>query len=331
MARAFKKPCLAVTALVLTALPGIATASDKMECSVTVRKSSEAACTRIIKSHANSRADRFMAYYNRAWYHQRSGSPEKALEDFDFAERLNRDFSKLYFSRALLKLELNDLDGALEDLDVYAVLEPRDWNGFFQRAQVLRQHGRPKSALSPLNEAARLKPYERDLKSLRVLILSDLGRDSEAAIEADRLVAGRRSDPVSRYARAVVSFRQGSLDNALSDIKAGLRRQALFPAAHALRGQILEMRDDVEAAKSAYRRALKSAGPTIDRETSQDLARRRLDVLNTASTARVALQTQHDSPFGRAKIHNNKNAAKNGDCRRYIPSAAATVSVPCGN
>lgn len=309
-----------------------ATANDKIDCSITVRKSSEAACTRIINVTANPRSDRFMAYYNRGWFYLRQGQHAKSVRDFDEAEKLDRNFSKLYLSRAQAKRESDNLDGAIADLDVYTVLEPRDWNGHFQRAQVERRMGNSNKALKSLGRAIELKPYERTLLPLEILLLSDLGRQSEAADKADRLVAGRRSDAVSRYARAVVSFRRNAFDNALDDIKAALRNRPLFPAAYALRAQILELRGDVDQAKAEYRMALKSAGPTLDQETAQEIARLRLDVLQADGSARYALQTISESAFahgGGARKDSGEAAA--GDCRRYVPSANATVSVPCGN
>jgi tetratricopeptide (TPR) repeat protein len=307
-----------------------ASANDATDCSITVRKSSEAACTRIINGPANSQSERFMAYYNRGWYHRRAGDLTRALADFDSAEQLNRDYANLYLSRAMVKCELDDLEGAIADLDIYAVFEPRDWNGYFQRAVILRRMGKPEKALAALERALELKPYERVLKPLRVLVLSDLGRQAEAQSEADRLVATRRSDVVSRYARAVVSFRRGNLDEAVSDLDAAVKRQAMFPAASALRGQILELRGEIEDAKSQYHLALKLAGPTIDQETARDLARRRLDALDSGPTERVALQDRQESPFSRPGRNSRSNVLDvANDCRRYVPSAAATVSVPC--
>ncbi|MCH9807376.1 MAG: tetratricopeptide repeat protein [Alphaproteobacteria bacterium] len=321
-----------ITSLIAAALASCpASASDKIQCSSAVSKSSEAACTRIILKLSNPAADRFMAFYNRAWYHRRSGAYDLAVADFNAAEALNKDFAKLYLSRALVKRETGDLDGALADLDTYTALDNNNWTGYYQRALILRLKGLPEDALGPLKKAQDLKPYERRLKALRVLVLSDLRHDASATKEADKLVAGRRSDPIGRYARAVVNFRQGEYDRALKDLKAAIRKQALFPAAHALRGQILEIRRRTDAAKSAYRRALKSAGPTIDQNTSQDLARRRLETLDSGRSGRLALRTQSDSPFGRSNKRNAKKKNQKRECRRYIPSAAVTVSVPCSN
>lgn len=332
MARKLIQISLSISLLIAAALPQPVVANDVIDCSVTVRKSSEAACSRIIARPASSEAERFMAYYNRAWYHRRAGAPSQALNDFDAAGKLNRDFAKLYLSRASVKRQLNDLDGALSDLEIYTVLEPGGWSGYYERADVLRQLGKPSKALAALEKALEMKPYERALKPLRILLLSDLGRQAEAVIEADRLVAVRRSDAEGRYARAVVSFRRGSLDKALSDLKRALKQRALFPAASALLGQILELRGEYEEAKAQYRLALKSAGPTIDRETAQDLARRRLDALESGPAGRVALRTRSDSPFSRSAQKAGSGGSKGtDDCRRYIPSAAVTVSVPCGD
>lgn len=330
MARKTNKLVLALAAFAASAMSNAALASDIIDCSITVRKSSEAACTRIINQRNNPRSDRFMAHFNRAWFYLRSGERDKALGDFNAAEKLDRNFSRLYLSRAQAKRELSDFEGALADLDVYSVLEPSDWNGHYQRAEVERRLYRTENALKSLAKAIELKPYERSLKPLEVLLLSDLGRQSDAAEQADRHIAVHRSDPTSRYARAIVSFRRNAFDNALADIKVALQTRPLFPAAYALRAQIHELRGDIEEAKRDYEKAMKAAGPTLDLETAQETASRRLDVLSTEYPSRYALQDRAESAFAQAVPARLKGSKPNGDCRRYVPSANATVSVRCG-
>lgn len=336
MQRSYSRIGLALLSITATALSVPAFASDKITCGITVRKASEAACTRILKNPTTKTADRFMAYYNRAWYYRRAGALDKSLADFNAAEGIDRDYAKLYLSRALLKHEQRDLEGALDDLDIYVLLEPNDWDGYFRRAIVFRQMGEPKQALKPLRKAMQLKPFERQLKPFYALILLDLGRTNEAVEEARRLVTTHRSDPVSYYVRAVVANQRGSSDNALEDLKKALRKSVLFPAAHALHGLILEGRGEIEAAKKAYQMAMKNGGPTIDKETSQDYAKRRLEELElgtdevTVSKADVSKRPRKSKSKRTRRVSRDKRDDAQ-DCRRYIPSAAATVSVPCGS
>lgn len=336
MQRSLTRIGLTLLSIAATALTAQASASDKITCGITVRKDAEAACTRIIRNPTTKPADRFMAYYNRGWYYRRGGDLDKSLADFDAAERVDRDFANLYLSRGMLKREQRDLQGALEDLDIYVIHKPKDWNGYFQRALVFRQMGKPDQAMKPLLKAIELKPFERDLKPLYALVLLDLGRLAEAVKEAESLVASRRSDPVSFYVRAVVAKQRGATQNAMADLKKALNRSILFPAAYALRGLILEERGETDEAKKAYRMSLKNGGPVLDQETSQDYAQRRLDELEQRTNGLKVSSTKVSQPdtdrhLKRASSTSVRKLEVAQDCRRYIPSAAATVAVPCGS
>ncbi len=333
MQRSLSRIGLTFLSIAATALTAHASPSDRITCGITVRKNAEAACTRIIRNPTTKPADRFMAYYNRGWYYRRGGELDKSLADFNAAERVDRDFANLYLSRGMLKREQRDLQGALEDLDIYVIHQPKDWNGYFQRALVFRQMGKPDQALKPLLKAIELKPFERDLKPLYALVLLDVGRLTEAVKEAESLVASRRSDPVSFYVRAVVANQRGATQNAMADLKKALNRSSLFPAAYALRGLILDGRGEKEEAKRAYRMSLKNGGPTLDRETSQDYAQRRLNELDHRANGLKGSNSKVSRPVSKKLVKRTGRAELEvaQDCRRYIPSAAATVVVPCGS
>lgn len=308
------------------ASPDVAT--DKIACGNPVGEESAAACTRLIAHAPLSEADRFMAYYNRAWAYRRAGRNADALADFDAAASRDNRFAKLYLSRAQTRYEVGQMDGALKDLNRYASLAPDDWRGYFQRAHVLRELRRHSEALKDIERAFKLNRYAGEVGPLQVLTLVDLGRSASALAVARRILAARRSDAAGRYVRAVISFRGGDLHAASDDLDAAIESAPLFPAAYSLKAQIHEARGDEAEALKSYRMAMRTGGVGLDSRTAQTFAESRLAVLSQSIARRAGLR---DTTVALADKGASKRVAVRSplQCRRFIPMAAATISVVC--
>ncbi|MDX2257884.1 MAG: tetratricopeptide repeat protein [Hyphomicrobiaceae bacterium] len=342
----------------ITATPVLAgSPADKLACGNAVRKDAVAACDRVLATPNLTRAERLMAHFNRGWAHRRTGANSEAIADFDAAEAQDGGFARLYLSRAEAKRDMGDMNGALLDLNRYIALDGGDWNGHYQRALIERRKGRHARALEDVTRALELKPFAKELGPLHVLTLADLGRLPAAKEAADRLVASRGSDATSRYARAVVAFRQKDHDAATADLDTALAAEPLFSAAYALKAQIDEARSDKAAAAENYRLARRSGGPTLDEAAAILLADSRLANLGPAArsataatrapgkvaTAAGAAATKAAEPVGKQAAPQAKPAASEAkpeapakprtkvECRRFVPSAGMTIAVPCGS
>ncbi|MGD9669797.1 MAG: tetratricopeptide repeat protein [Hyphomicrobiaceae bacterium] len=319
-----------VAATLGSLVSGIANAAtDQITCGNPVSEESVAACTRLIAHASLSGTDRFMAYYNRGWAYRRSGNNSQALADFDAAESRDRRYAKLYMSRALTNHDLGRLEAALEDLDRYVSLAPEDWRGYFERANLLREFQRYNGALKDLERASKLNRYAKEIGPAQVLTLIELGRLGSAWAEASRILAARKSDPAGRYVRAVISFRRGDLSAAIADLDVAIAGAPLFPAAYSLKAQILEVRSDIAAAQQNYEMALRPGGIALDSRTAQARAKYKL-----AEHAQSAWSTAAaDSRNGSTDSGSAKRFAtgSSGQCRRFIPAAAVTISVECGD
>lgn len=303
--------------------------ADHVDCSATVRKSSVAACKRLLQHGGLAERERFMATFNLGWSHYRAGANREAVSAFDAAERLDPGYANLYLSRALVHQDLGADDAALTDLDRYVKLDPDNWNGYYRRALSHRAKGAPKRAIADVEKALKLSPYARELAPLRVLLLAETGQVDKAADEAEKIVAERPSDAVAAYVRAVVLFRRRDLKAAQTDIAAALKSSPLFSAAHTLEGEIGEANGKPEAARASYLRALQVGGPEIDAAPARDKARKRLAALDNAPPAEAS---ERNSKPAAGKTADDPPARKSQgpvDCRRYVPSARMTISVPC--
>ncbi|MDX2287825.1 MAG: hypothetical protein NW217_03265 [Hyphomicrobiaceae bacterium] len=321
----------------LVALMGLATPSqaeadaDRLACGNSVRKDSVDACGRLIGRANLSKTERFMALFNRGWAHRRAGANELALADFNTAETVDREFARLYLSRAQVKRETGDIAGAGTDLSRYIALMPNDWSGYHQRALNERSRGRHANALDDIAKALKLNPFAKDLPPLQVLTLVDLNRLATAKTVADRILAGRSSDAGTRYARAVVLVRQRDLAAADADLDAALAAEPLFSAAHALKGEIAEARGDQQAARAAYTMASRTGGPSLEESAAHKRAEARIASLDAGPPVKVAAKTPvRPAVVAKAETSAATKISAKGDCRRYIPGAAITIAVPCG-
>lgn len=340
------KRLIAALALSLAGLatPGLADeTADRIACSATVRATSVEACTRLIEARETGRKERHMAHFNRAWSYRRAGDNRRALADLDAAEAIDDSYPNLFLTRALVREALGDGSGALADLDRYVALVPGDWNGFYRRALAHRQRNASKQALADIARAQELNPYEAALPPLRILVLSEMGRQDAAKAEADKLLAARRSDALGNYARAVVMMRMGRRSEAAVHLDTAIKASPLFAAAHALKGEIAELAGDRDAARASYALASKIGGPEIDAESGREKAQRRMAAIGGGDKPAdaVALQSQSRAqaelrPTAQAPAHAQgaiepqpvKISGK-GECRRFIPSVATTVAVKC--
>ncbi|MEW5963024.1 MAG: tetratricopeptide repeat protein [Pseudomonadota bacterium] len=316
--------------------------ADRIACSTTVRASSTEACTRLIEARETPRKERFMAHFNRAWSYRRAGDNQRALADLDAAAAIDDTYPNLFMTRAMVREALGNDRAALADLDRYVALAPGDWTGFYRRAIVHRQRNASKEALADIARAGDLNPYEKALPPLRILVLSDMGRQDAARSEADKLLAARRSDALGNYARAVVMLRMGRRADAGANLDAAIQASPLFAAAHALKGEIAELAGDRDGARASYDAALRIGGPDLDAETAREKARRRMAALGGGKAApALALQSQRQ-PQAMAQSQPQVPAAARGtgepapvkhsgkgECRRFIPSVATTVAVKC--
>jgi tetratricopeptide (TPR) repeat protein len=65
---------------------------------------------------------------------------------------------RLYFNRSFIKVQMNDLEGALQDLDKTLYFNPYDHAAYYQKGEVLVQLKQYKAALQSFEQARSLQP-----------------------------------------------------------------------------------------------------------------------------------------------------------------------------
>ncbi len=236
-------------------------------------------------------------YFNRAWYHERVFDSAAAVRDLDKAITLSPTVTS-YLRRAGAHQAMGQLDKAIADADAAAELDPgssdairtaialRGEKGRFDeafemvdrqidaggkdkpaylaiKAELQADNGQPDEALATLDAALLAHPGNAMLlngrcwlKGTRQVALDTALRDCTRAIEL------MDSPAPALDSRAMVYFRMGRMDEALSDLNAALDAQPELTASLFMRGVIRKARG--EAGSDSDIVAARMMDPQVD-------------------------------------------------------------------
>jgi tetratricopeptide (TPR) repeat protein len=197
-----------------------------------------------------------------------------ALADYDRAIQLDAKSTSAYLGRFNVKIQANDLTGAMTDINKLLDLEPNKPEYYYIRG--IMYHIRLKNgqlALADYDRAIQLaekatategtKPSTFDLFTVLVSRLSlkmDLLEDGVGALaDANRLVQMKPNNSFAYWIRALVK-KQGLGDGigALTDCNQSLKLDSTNSNAYELRAILrFNFRTDIQGAKADFARALK--------------------------------------------------------------------------
>lgn len=187
------------------------------------------ACTSAIELLKDDPAEQSEAYVLRALTHD---DDESKLADLNLAVELNSGNLRALQERAGLRLKMNEVEGAIEDLE-----------------KVLLQ--------STDNQEA--------MAAGVVQVLLNLDRIDEAVELITKMLAGKPSEDMYRM-RAILYRSQKKLDEAMSDANKAIAMQPGNPDTLVLRAELALDRDDVKSAKDDLRTALQAVPRIADSE-----------------------------------------------------------------
>lgn len=231
---------------------------------IPVWKNSETLWTYVIEKYPHKIP---FAYHNRGNDRYKNDQPDKALEDFDAAIKINPEYSSAYANRSLIYLERGEKEKALQDYNRYMkLLHPSDARGnilnltlsdsFSHRGLIYSSMEQYERALADFNTAIELDSFNLDNYFKRALTYMQL-RDYEKAVKDFNLC--QQSDPANSDIinnRGVCYLRLGNLALALDDFNKAIMLNSANPSYYLNRavtyhklGQLSEARKDVQIAE----------------------------------------------------------------------------------
>jgi len=143
-------------------------------------------------------------------------------DDLDAAIKTNPTNAEAIQARALLRLQNNDVNGAVDDLKALLKQDPTNQAVAQVAVQQLVEMGRTSDALALLSEALQASPSE-GLYRLRGIIHRAEGKEDEALADFDKALAMQPKDPISLLQRAEISLGRGDVKAAKRDLSEAIR------------------------------------------------------------------------------------------------------------
>lgn len=313
---------ISITLIRIALLVGAAPAAhagmkaDLEKCAKAHAVDAAAACTRILKSGRLPKGQRYIGHFNRGWAYRNNGKFKKARQDFNRAIALNAGHADSYYSRSVIHYDLGDQQRSLQDLDRYQSRHKNKAIAHYKRALMLRRLNKPEQAIADLERAAGTSPGDDKMKTLLAILRSDQG-DHHASLKIlNEVIARNEKYATAYYARGLVLYRLDRLAGAKDAASEALRLKKNYIAAFNILGLIAKKQKRRDIAKLRFEQAATSQAESVESLYARKEARDHLLDLETAHTPNPQVSSIEDQQLSK-------------NCRRFIPSAAITIAVPC--
>jgi len=177
------------------------------------------AATKAIELMADNPQGQSGAYLLRAL---RQVDDQTRSDDLNAAIKADPSNAEALQARALLRLQKNDVNGAVDDLKVLLKQDPTNQAVAQVAVEQLVSLGRTEDALLLLSEALQASPSE-GLYRLRGIIYRAEGKEDEALADFGKALAMQPKDPVSLLQRAEISLGRGDVKSAKRDLGEAIR------------------------------------------------------------------------------------------------------------
>ncbi len=162
-----------------------------------------------------SNAQKFEYFFEKGQDYLKNGSYKTALLYFDTAIKLEPQFATSYLRRALVKDQLNDIKGAVNDLNNYVVLVPNDANAYYYRGLMKYFYKDTSGSIIDCDLSLLLNPNKIDTRLLRGKLLGDI--DSLSMSQDDFTYAYKldSTNEEAIYYKGVTHYYMKELDSAI--------------------------------------------------------------------------------------------------------------------
>ncbi len=169
------------------------------------------------------------AVMNRGNAYSANGDPDRALQDYDEAIRLDPENAGGYVNRALALARNGDVAAAMTDYAKAIALNPQQWQAYFNRAAELRDRGQLREALNDLNKVMELNPEFTGAYMNRANIYVRQGELDKAVADYNAALLRDPNLGVGYITRADIFLRKKDYRHALWDLQTALRMKIKKP------------------------------------------------------------------------------------------------------
>jgi tetratricopeptide (TPR) repeat protein len=195
-------------------------------------------------------------YFNRALNYDALGNTDQALQDLtralDYTAPSTRFTSNIYLARAQLYLEQNNLNAAMDDLDLSIEAYPDAVDSLALRAQILAYLQSYPEALNDYDKLIELQPDQTGHYLDRGFIHAQLGHSDEALADYTHAIELSPQDAQPYAARALFYSSMRNFTDALKDINNAIDLSPNQGELYLMRGSINTIVNEPTAAAGDY-------------------------------------------------------------------------------
>jgi lipoprotein NlpI len=159
-----------------------------------------------------------VAYYYRGNAYRKKGDSERAIQDYDAAIRLDRNYASAYNNRGVAHGNRGDLDRAIADYDLAIGLDPSNAVYLINRGLAHSGKGDWDRAIQDYDEALRLNPHQADAFLERGFAYMMQGQYDQAIGDFDTAVGLDVKDGAKVFSRGRIRFYLGQFTAAQPDL-----------------------------------------------------------------------------------------------------------------
>ncbi|KAA5545922.1 tetratricopeptide repeat protein [Roseiconus nitratireducens] len=150
------------------------------------------------------------------------GEDEKRMEDLNAAVRDDPENLEALRARAALRLQQDDVGGAIEDLELVLTKDPTNERVAQTVVQQLAEMDRVDDALELLSKALEAEPSE-GLYRMRAILYRMQLKEDEALADLNKALAMQPKDPLALLSRAEIAISRQDVQAAKNDLRAAER------------------------------------------------------------------------------------------------------------
>lgn len=195
------------------------------------------------------------------------GDTDKALADMLEARKIDPASDSVIQRLAYLYADRKEYDKGLALLDARIDEGGKDKTGFMlSKAEILGLSGRADDAIMTIDAAIAAKPGAPELLNSRCWLKGTMNLTLDTGLkDCTKAIALADSSEKVLDSRAMVYFRMGQMDDALSDLNAALEQDPSLSASLFMRGVIRKKQGDAKAAEVDLA-AARLIRPSVDRD-----------------------------------------------------------------
>ncbi|TWU60116.1 tetratricopeptide repeat protein [Rubripirellula tenax] len=200
----------------------------------------------------------------------------KRLQDLDLAVEADADNMEARQARAALKLQSNDVEGAIADLEVILAKDPTNQAIAGAAVQKLVQLDRLDDAMALITKMLATKPSE-GMYRMRAILHRANNDSDEAMADLNKAIAMSPKDPMTLMQRSALALDRDDIKSAKADFAAALEIEPRIEGAD----EAIELRLQIAVAEKRMVDAINDAQLLVDKDPGNLFRRLRLASLYT--------------------------------------------------